>query len=129
MTKLNNKGQSLALFIVIIPVLILVGIYVIDIGYLKYNENKLENINYIVVNEALTNIDKVQVEDIKKLIEENGIKDINSSIIMGENEISISLEKETKGIFGTLLNKKIYSIKSTCMGNLKDGKVVIERVD
>lgn len=129
MTKLNNKGQSLALFIVIIPVLILVGIYVIDIGYLKYNENKLENINYIVVNEALTNIDKVQVEDIKKLIEENGIKDINSSIIMGENEISISLEKETKGIFGTLLNKNIYKIKSTCRGNLKDGKVVIERVD
>ena len=38
MTKLNNKGQSLALFIVIIPVLILVGIYVIDIGNLKYNE-------------------------------------------------------------------------------------------
>lgn len=129
MTKLNNKGQSLALFIVIIPVLILVGIYVIDIGNLKYNENKLENVNYLVVNEALTNIDKVEIDDIKKLIEENGIKDVNSNIIMGENEITIKLEKKVKGTFGTIINKNLYNIKSTCRGSLQDGKVVIERVD
>ena len=48
MFSLNNKGQSLILFVLMLPVLLFVMILVIDMGNLMVEKQKLNNINYII---------------------------------------------------------------------------------
>ena len=57
MLKINNKGQSLVLFIVIIPIILLVFVLVYDIGTAIYEKNRLSNTSYMVIDYALDNND------------------------------------------------------------------------
>ena len=41
MLILNNKGQSLVLFVVIMPIILLMFVLVYDIGNAMYEKNKL----------------------------------------------------------------------------------------
>ena len=61
MIRLNNKGQSLVLFIVIIPIILLVFVLVYDIGTAIYEKNRLSNTSYMVIDYALDNIDSIDI--------------------------------------------------------------------
>ena len=39
MSRLNNKGQSLAIFVIFVPVFIMMGTYVVDVSFAKYKED------------------------------------------------------------------------------------------
>ena len=42
---MNNKGQSLTIFIIIIPIIFTVFAFTIDYAYIIYNQQKYENIS------------------------------------------------------------------------------------
>ena len=44
MIKLNNKGQSLVMFILIIPMLLGMIVLVVDVGNAIYSKNKIRNL-------------------------------------------------------------------------------------
>ena len=71
MLILNNKGQSLVLFVVIMPIILLMFVLVYDIGNAMYEKNKLSNVSYMVIDYALDNIDKVDENDLIDLIDKN----------------------------------------------------------
>lgn len=131
MKKLSNKGQSLALFVIFIPFFIIIGTYIIDLSYAKYNENKLKNTVNIVLKNGLKNIDNITKEEIEILIKENevDIDKINVSIDGERKNIRLFLEKESKGFLGTIIGKDIYKIKASYIGYIKDEKIIIERDD
>ena len=54
---MNNKGQVLVLFILLLPVLFILFAYAIDKCYLLYQENSQKNIGNIVCS-YLTDINK-----------------------------------------------------------------------
>ena len=68
---LNNKGQSLILFVLFIPILLLVLILVIDIGKLINLKTELDNISNIVLDYGLDNLEKEgltqELEELVKL--------------------------------------------------------------
>ena len=45
MNRLNSKGQSLAIFVIFVPVFIMIGTLVVDVSFARYNVRKLDNIN------------------------------------------------------------------------------------
>ena len=47
---MNNKGQSLVLFILILPILLGIMVLVIDVGNAIYTKNKINNITIIKLN-------------------------------------------------------------------------------
>ena len=57
MLRLNNKGQSLVMFIILLPILLLILTLVYDVGNAIYEKDRLSNTNYMVVDYALDNID------------------------------------------------------------------------
>ena len=75
MKNINNKGQALVEFVLILPVLLLILLVVVDFGNLLYSKNKLENdsadIVRIIKNESNIELKneypdiKVKVEDYK----------------------------------------------------------------
>lgn len=116
----NNHGQVLVIFVILLPVLFLFAAYVIDVSYIMYHKNRLDNINALVSNEVLENPNITTIEA-GKLVRENDSEVMIKKINFDE-KIDISLEKEIKSIFGRLIGKNSYIIKS----NVSKEKVILD---
>ena len=112
---LNNRAQSLVIFILILPVLILFTTYVFDIVSINYEKNKMKNLTSMI--EEDNNL--ILEEDIEKLVYKND-KSINVNIVNYENEMDIELYKKVKGIFGVIIGKDYYEIKMS-VKKIKEG--------
>ena len=126
---LNNKGQSLVLFIVVLPVLLLILVLVIDIGRIIVLKQELDNINKIVLDYGLDNLDNENLnEEMIKLIKLNNdeIKDIN--INLDENKIYLKISMDTDGMLSGLVNISMFDINSYYVGYIEDNNKRIERV-
>lgn len=125
---MNNKGQTLALFVIILPVIVLLLILVYDVGRMTLLKNELDNINYLTINYGL---DKVESIDENALIEiikknKNNIDNIDVKII--NNKIVINLDDNISNSFKLLSDVNIFNVKSSYYGYLnEEGKKIIER--
>ena len=126
MNKLNNKGQSLVMFVVILPVIIMILIIVVDIGKMVNLKSELDNINYIAISYGLDNISDDDIQDkIRKLIYKNklGIDEVKIEINDGEVDITL-----VDGIDLILLKESnILRVRSSYRGIISDEKKIIER--
>lgn len=128
MLKLNNRGQSLVMFIILLPILLLIFTLVYDVGNAIYEKDKISNINYMVVEYALDNIDDVNEDDLKTLILKNDDNIDDVSIVIINNGVDISLQKDINGVFGKIFNFNLTFIRSEYSGKIVDDKKIIERV-
>lgn len=127
---MNNKGQSLILFVLILPIIILILVMIIDISKMVLVKSEINNINYMAIDYALDNYDSVLNNDvnvvnkIRELIIKNK-KDIKDITIKNENnEIRIGIiYKSNLFIF-----KDIFNIESIYIGYIDNQEKVIERV-
>ena len=81
---LNNKGQSLVLFIVVLPILLLILVLVIDIGRIIVLKQELDNINKITLDYGLDNLEIENLNDkMVEIIKLNNkkIDDININLV------------------------------------------------
>lgn len=126
MNKLNNKGQSLVMFVVILPVIIMILMMVVDIGKMVNLKSELDNINYIAISYGLDNISDDDIQDkIRKLIYKNklGIDEVKIEIDDGEVDITL-----VDGIDLILLKESnILRVRSSYSGIISDEKKIIER--
>lgn len=129
MSKLNNKGQSLVLFTIFVPVIIMVGTLVIDVSYAKYNSRKINAIAKEVLDYGLTNIENNPYDEMVNLIYKNdeNIDEYKIDIKEDEKKIDISLSKSAKGFFGSIVGKEIYTEKCSYTGYFKDEEKIIEK--
>ena len=124
--KLNNKGQVLVMFVLLIPIFLLVLVLVVDISNLYMKKDELNNINYLVIDSILDK--EINDLEIKDLILKNDKDIIINKISINNDVVEINLEKEYNGIFSHLVNEDIYNIESNYKGYKKNNKNVIERV-
>ena len=122
---MNNKGQTLVLFVLILPIIIFIMLLVIDVSNMFITKQELNNINKIVLNYGL---DIIEEENIDSKLEEL----INKNVLNNEHTIRIDngiIEVEIKkNIQGIVTKKKIYEVKSTYKGYIEEDKKVINRV-
>ena len=113
---MNNKGQSLVLFIIIIPLIIIMFVFVVDVSRLYYEKNRLDNINVLVLEKYSDKNDS----EIERIIRKND-SDITNIEINHENN-SLTLTKNIDVIFIGVLNKNKYEINSTY--KIEDEKII-----
>lgn len=129
MFSLNNKGQSLILFVLMLPVLLFVMILVIDMGNLMVEKQKLNNINYIMIDYGLSNLTKEDLEEyIYNYLKLNDEKIDKIKVSKTDNDITINLGKKESSMLGHILNLKEVEIISSYRGSIVDEKKVIERL-
>lgn len=128
MFKLNNKGQSLVMFVLIIPIFILIIAMVYDIGNALSEKEALNNINQMVIDYGLDNLDIVDENELIELIIKNDNNLKNVSVSIQDKTITVATEKRIKGIFGNVLDINITNVISNYQGTLQDGKKIIERI-
>lgn len=128
MLKINNKGQSLVMFVLIIPIFLLILTLVYDVGNAIYEKDRLSNTNYLTIEYGLNNIDTVTENDLKNLIEKNTSNLKYIYVTIEENQIEIKMEKEAKSIIGKMFNFNLVKIISHYKGKIINNQKEIERI-
>jgi len=120
---MNNKGQVLVLFVIILPVILILATYMIDSGYIVSEKSKIDDINEIVLKRALTN--DLSTSEIKDLIDKND-KDIYIVDVNYDDGIRLHLQKIIEPIFGKIVGYQQYEINSNLKATYVNGKIRIE---
>ena len=114
MLKINNKGQSLVMLVLIIPIFLLILTLVYT--------------NYLTIEYGLNNIDTVTENDLKNLIEQNTSNLKYIYVTIEENQIEIKMEKDAKSIIGKMFNFNLVKIISHYEGKIINNQKEIERI-
>ena len=129
MMKLNNKGQTLVMFIVIIPILISIMVLVIDLGSAFTKKQELNNVNKLVIEYGLDNLDQENLEsDLTSYITMNAKDLSNVKVTVENNTINVTTKVYIDGIISKALNIDGFEIVSTYQGYLSGEEKRIERV-
>lgn len=128
MLKINNKGQSLVMIVLIIPIFLLILTLVYDVGNAIYEKDRLSNTNYLTIEYGLNNIDTVTENDLKNLIEQNTSNLKYIYVTIEENQIEIKMEKDAKSIIGKMFNFNLVKIISHYKGKIINNQKEIERI-
>ncbi len=120
---MNNKGQTLVVFVLLLPLVMMITASVIEIGRLSIINTEYKNSITDAINYGLDNLDKENVSDkMKKLLDKNisGTKNID----INDGVIKIHVTSSLDGMFSSIL-KKAYSIDITYIGYLEADKKII----
>ena len=126
---LNNRGQSLVMFVIILPILLLIFILVMDIGNIVVAKQKLNNINEIALDYGLDNLDNNDISNkIYELIKLNDQEIDEINIFIENGKIYIELNDKVNGIFSRFVNISIFNVKSYYVGYIENDEKRIEKV-
>ena len=126
---MNNKGQSLVLFVLLIPILIGIIALTVDLGNAWTEKNNLDNITEIVMDYSLDKKDDNYIltdVDIIKLMNYNTKKEI-SNVEIKDNTITIESNTYINGIFSKMFKIKGFKIISKYKGYIENNKKKIQK--
>ena len=113
---MNNKGQTLVLFVFLLPIVIIMFVVLVDISRIYYEKSKLDNINMLVLDKYMDKNDR----EIENIINKND-SNVNEINIDRKNNL-ITIKKDIKVIFVGILNKNKYEIISKY--KLENGRII-----
>ncbi|MBE6153152.1 MAG: pilus assembly protein [Firmicutes bacterium] len=125
---INNKGQTLVIFAVFLPLLLIIMATVIDVSLMYYEKNKLDNINLMVIEYGIDHLEENDLEiKLKELIKENDKEIKMDNITINDNKITIIISKSTKSTFGKIIGIENYKITSKYIGIINKEKKEIKK--
>ena len=111
MIRLNNKGQSLVMFICLLPILLLIVLAIVDVSRMVIEKNNFNNINYIAISYYSSHKEDDDVtERIISLVKRNDDDIINVRINKDKN--TIYLDKKIDSTMGKIIGISEYEIVS-----------------
>lgn len=117
---MNKKGQSLVIFVLILPVIALLIAFFIDSSISMMEKSRLDGIIKSNMNEAL-NSNIQNAEKIKEAIKKND--DIYVSVSIENNNLEINANSNKKSVFGKLLNFDYYKLEFNYCANYIDKRI------
>jgi len=120
---MNNRGQTLVLFIIFIPIFIILAAFIVDTGLIIKESTRLK----ATTKTILKNTQTKKEEDIIKLFKENKIETSNLEIIFKEDSVRIKNFYNIESMFGKIIGLKEYKIKIDLTMKQDEGKVKIEK--
>lgn len=124
MKSLNNRGQTLVLFVMLLPIMLLVMVLVFDIGKSIVEKQKLDNISFMIVSYGIEHSNDDNIEGtLKELVTLNYKDATDVEILVKDDYVSVSLSGKVKGVFGNLVGKSNFKVRSYYIGNINDKKI------
>ncbi|MGN1000998.1 MAG: TadE/TadG family type IV pilus assembly protein [Bacilli bacterium] len=101
----NNRGQTLVIFVLFLPIIILFIAYVLDVTNANYEKNRMQNL----ANMALESSKEFDEENIKNIISKND-EDIDVDVKEENDKVQIKMVKRVKTIFGKIIGRDYYDV-------------------
>lgn len=111
---MNNKGQTLVVFIIFIPVIILLMAFIVDTSLMYIAKSKLNDLSKTIIKEIYDIEDKNN--KVEELLKVNEINYNNYDIEINDNKVKLSIEEEIDSVFGSMISNESYTIKSEITG-------------
>ena len=117
---MNNRGQSLITFVLLLPLLVLFIAFLIDSALSIVEKSKLEGIIYnnmkIALDKDIHDSDVI-ISAVKKNM------DIDVSVITSSDDIRINAKSTKKSNLGNLLNLSYYNLEVNYCGSYINKKI------
>lgn len=123
---MNKKGQTLILFVILIPILVTITAVVVDVGTLEFTYQKLKGIVDESIKEYYLKDGKNSMENTLKY---NDLSKELYEISESDNEVNVYLTYEMDSIFGRLINISSYEIIVNRKGKVEMDQIIIEEGD
>ena len=126
MIRMNNKGQVLVAFILMIPIILMLVICIVDVGLQSVEIRRIDNTVRNSVKYGINNLDKKNVEATMKSLIMDNLKNIDDTIInvdVDNNYVKASVIVKYKGLIN-ITNK---TIKSSYYANVNNEKIEINK--
>lgn len=117
---MNNKGQSLVIFIIIIPVIFIVFSFLYDYAYIINSQNKYENVTRTILNSTL------EEDKIVDLYRQNGYKVDVFKYKKENDKVYIQNSYKIKSVFGNIVNLKNYTVSINYVVINSNNGIIIE---
>lgn len=117
---MNNRGQTLVLFVVFIPLILAIFAFVFDSAYIVRKNVELESIANSSLKAIMVN--NKDREDVIRVIKEN---DENIEVVSLDDD-SIHLINKINPIFGKIMGYDKYNLEVNLEGKEVIGKLIIE---
>ena len=117
---MNNKGQSLVIFIIIIPVIFIVFSFLYDYAYIINSQNKYENVTRTILNSTL------EEDKIVYLYKQNGYKVDDFKYKKENDKVYIQNSYKIKSVFGNIVNLKNYTVSINYVVINSNNGIIIE---
>ena len=98
---MNKKGQTLILFVILIPILVILTAVVVDVGSLEFTYQKLKGIVDESIKEYYLKDGKTSLEN---TLAYNDLSKESYEITEANNAVSVYVTYEMDSIFGKLIN-------------------------
>lgn len=121
---MNNRGQTLIIFVILIPIIITMAALVVDIGKMNYEKERYRG---IIENSIEEYFESNQISDVKEILTLNGIPEDAYQITTQENLIEIHLTTSVDSIFAKLINIDEYQIDLDYIGTKESDRVIINK--
>lgn len=123
---MNNKGQTLVIFIIMIPIILLIFTLIIDLGYVSKEKIKIDSTLRVIIRNVLEK-ETFSKEMIDDLIEKNELTYDNYKYSYENGLLKINITKNIKSILGKIINTDIYKIEIKLTGYIENDKIIIEK--
>lgn len=125
---MNNKGQTLVLFVVLIPIFILILALVVDNGLIMNTKNKLLNKSEMIIKNVYPKLDTDNYEKlIKDLYIKNEIKYDDLIVNYSNNKLIITIKTSLKSVFGKFIGQDKYDLEISLTAIKQNDKIIIEK--
>jgi len=120
---MNNKGQTLVIFVIILPILLMIFTLIIDFGFLYIEKRNISNNVYDSVEYYLKNIEEEDVLNKTKELLKRNIKDIKIDVKETDDYVEINVSKNRKSLYSIITHDT--NINITYKG-IKESKKIIK---
>lgn len=120
---MNKRGQTLILFIILIPIILGIGAFVIDTGLIVSKNTQLKEVSKTIIKRSFNENEEVKIEDIYL---DNNIPVDQLKVEINDNYIKIKNEYYIDSIFGKIIGLDKYKIKIDIIGRKDNDKIVFE---
>ena len=128
---MNNKGQTLVMFVLMLPLLLVILCLTVDVGLLSLEKKKIvdtvKSAMKYELNSTETNPEVLKnrlINTITKSINDIKIKKIE---ITNDKLITVSISKEYNGIFSKIFKNSIFDIDLTFKGFKNGTDIIIKK--
>ena len=121
---MNKRGQTLIIFVMLIPIILTMAALVIDVGLLYYKKNEYTGIVEESIKEYFKDEDILSA---KKTLTLNGVSLDDTEINVSDNKITVTLDTKVDSIFGKVMRINEYEIKVSRVGTKDKERVIISK--
>lgn len=121
---MNKRGQTLIIFVMLIPIILTMAALVIDVGLLYYKKNEYTGIVEESIKEYFKDEDLTSALETLTL---NGVSLDDVLVSATDGKISVTLDTKVDSIFGKVIRINDYEIKIARVGTKDKERVIIKK--